>query len=1010
MKKRFLSMLLVTVLAVSLIAGFALSASATPASYPFQSTVPITGHGWTGWQNVLNSIPSTSDYDSMRADGTPYAVLKATLDSAKSTYGEIADGASPNYDSVTTSTGQTLTAYADSVFGRAFYMFDGGKQLAYELWNSTVDSSVKLIRTKANYFMYVTADSQTIYHPDLYQAAINALGDYTRNCHYDKAFGSADTGRYEAQKQRFETFKTALQAMLPNDGKYEVSDYKPEGKTPLKANSVFAGWYTDETFTTPYLLDSGEAYAKFVDEKVLSVRVQCDAGFTGASEKTNLRFVTTVDGTDYRAVGFRITLNNGKEIDVNTSTVYSSITAKNGQTVLTYQPTAFSSESKYFMTFVIGNIPTEFFVSEFSVTPYWITPDGSTVNGVTKTFNITDANGLTKAVAVDNTTKVYQDRTYSTETPIKRIDMSLASNESEGGQFILKNESKAFTVKDITVSDLTNGSGNTIPSSAITVYRQHYMYVDVHYYTYTGYPNAYYPDALIEIKYDQAHYSSGFPVAKGKNQGYWFTLTAGKNTAAGNYTGKITVTTGDDEFYIPLNVKVYDFAIPEESHFKNSYALYQLTDYDGQREQYYEFLKQYRLNSTYLPTIEADLSWNEDKNKLVTLDATKAVIGHAQSDLINTVMLDIAGMRRYNDNGTYRFTSEFREMLSYLNTELPGKLYSIIADEPVYQEGANWVNTTRIPDLATLVREEGQGMKSIITYDTYLPTDTKTLSIPDVWCVKPSYITKADADAAHARGQEMWYYTCNWPVYPALTTHIDSHLIAPRLITWLGFGDHIDGFFCYSATRHYRATNSTHTDANEWVNPYAHLLGDDTGNTANSDPAGDNYIIMIGLNGDGIIDENVPVPTLRLEALRDGMEDYEYLWLYSEKIKALNAKLGTNVSTDDATQMFTTVMYNSTTDWLKDTSVFAYVRNDLAEKIAEDVGFIYYISETGNAATRTIHVYGATTSTVTIAGQSVNVSNGHAQLTVSVNTAAKRNDYSITVGGKTVQVHCFPGK
>ena len=127
MKKRFLSMLLVTVLAVSLIAGFALSASATPASYPFQSTVPITGHGWTGWQNVLNSIPSTSDYDSMRADGTPYAVLKATLDSAKSTYGEIADGASPNYDSVTTSTGQTLTAYADSVFGRAFYMFDGGK-------------------------------------------------------------------------------------------------------------------------------------------------------------------------------------------------------------------------------------------------------------------------------------------------------------------------------------------------------------------------------------------------------------------------------------------------------------------------------------------------------------------------------------------------------------------------------------------------------------------------------------------------------------------------------------------------------------------------------------------------------------------------------------------------------------------------------------------------------------------------------------------------------------------
>ena len=45
------------------------------------------------------------------------------------------------------------------------------------------------------------------------------------------------------------------------------------------------------------------------------------------------------------------------------------------------------------------------------------------------------------------------------------------------------------------------------------------MYIDVHYYTYTGYPNAYYPDALINIAYDKAHYPNGFPAAKGKNQG-----------------------------------------------------------------------------------------------------------------------------------------------------------------------------------------------------------------------------------------------------------------------------------------------------------------------------------------------------------------------------------------------------------------------------------------------------------------------------------------------------------
>ena len=1010
MQKRLISLFLAASLAVTLFLGMALSSQAASTIYSLNDSTAITGHGWASWQNALNVIPSDPEYDSLRASGTPYAILKETLDRAKSLYGEIADGATTNYDSVKTSTGETLTAYADGTFGAQFYMFTGGKQLAYDLWNSSVDSSVKITTVRSNFFMYVTPATQTVYNQELYTAAINALGEYLTHCQCIEAFGSSDTGRYEAQVQRFKNFKAALKEMLPNNGIYEVSDYKPSGKVPLGANKIFAGWYTDETCTTPYMLDSGEAYAKFVDENVLSVRVQCEAGLTANKEDTNLRFITTVDGKDYRAVGFKITLNGGKEIKLQTSTVYSSITATNGQSVITYSPTAFSSESKYFMTFVISKIPNEFFVSEFKVTPYWITIDGSTVEGLSKTFTITDANGFVKAVAVDNTTKVYQDIEYKATTATKRVSMSLASNESEGGQFVLSNQSKAFNVTDITVSDLTDGNGNVIPSSAFEIYRQHYMYIDVHYYTYTGYPNAYYPDALINIAYDKAHYPNGFPVAKGQNQGYWITLTADKGTVAGDYTGKVTVTTNYDTVEIPLSVRIYDFTLTDESHFKTSFALYQLTDYDGQREQYYEFLKKYRLNSTYLPTIEADLSWNEDKNSLVTLDATKAAVKYAQTDVIQTVMLDIAGGRRYNLDGKYTFTSQFKEMLTYLNGQIPGKLYTMIADEPVYQEGPDWATTTRIPELATLVRNEGQGMKSIITYDTYLPTDTETLSIPDVWCVKPTYITKADADAAHARGQEMWYYTCNWPVYPAITTHIDSHLIAPRLLTWLGFGDHIDGFFCYSATRHDRATNDTHTDANEWINPYAHLLGDDSGNTANSDPAGDNYMIMIGLEGDGIIDENVPVPTLRLEAFRDGMEDYEYLWLYTQKIEALNKELGTNVSADDVTEMFTTVMYNGTENWLKDTSVFAYVRNDLAEKIAEDVGFIYYIKETGNDATRTIHVYGANTSTVTINGQSVPVSGGHAQLTVNVDTSLTRNDYSITVGAKTVQVHCFPGK
>ena len=110
MQKRLISLFLAASLAVTLFLGMALSSQAASKIYSLQDSTAITGHGWASWQNALNVIPSDPEYDSLRASGTPYAILKETLDRAKSLYGEIADGATTNYDSVKTSTGETLTA------------------------------------------------------------------------------------------------------------------------------------------------------------------------------------------------------------------------------------------------------------------------------------------------------------------------------------------------------------------------------------------------------------------------------------------------------------------------------------------------------------------------------------------------------------------------------------------------------------------------------------------------------------------------------------------------------------------------------------------------------------------------------------------------------------------------------------------------------------------------------------------------------------------------------------
>ena len=201
-----------------------------------------------------------------------------------------------------------------------------------------------------------------------------------------------------------------------------------------------------------------------------------------------------------------------------------------------------------------------------------------------------------RVAVFDNLTKIRREE----KLPIaaeRELSVSLARNESEGMQFVLNSATQDFKVKNVTVSDLANDDGSAVlPASDISVYRQHYMYVDVHYYTYKGYPDGYYPDALIEQKYDLAHYADGLPVAKGDNQGYWLTVKAGKGLPAGRYTGKVTVETDVKTLEIPVTCTVWDFDIPDEVHFKNAYALYGLNDYEGQRVQYYNFLKEYRLD------------------------------------------------------------------------------------------------------------------------------------------------------------------------------------------------------------------------------------------------------------------------------------------------------------------------------------------------------------------------------------------------------------------------------
>lgn len=173
---------------------------------------------------------------------------------------------------------------------------------------------------------------------------------------------------------------------------FKLSDYRETTRYtyPTRSGYVFAGWYTDAEYTTPVEADatSGQAYAKFVQSEVLTVKCQLPLDANRTEPTTSLRLVTSVDTLNYQYVGFELeyTLEDKTyEKTFKTKNVKKTIkaTGDDGKEI-TYYPNEFSNASTYMMALKINKIPSEIYELPLTITPYWITLDGTVVTGTTR--------------------------------------------------------------------------------------------------------------------------------------------------------------------------------------------------------------------------------------------------------------------------------------------------------------------------------------------------------------------------------------------------------------------------------------------------------------------------------------------------------------------------------------------------------------------------------------------------------------------------------------------------
>ena len=160
----------------------------------------------------------------------------------------------------------------------------------------------------------------------------------------------------------------------------------------------------------------------------------------------------------------------------------------------------------------------------------------------------------------------------------------------------------------------------------------------------------------------------------------------------------------------------------------------------------------------------------------------------------------------------------------------------------------------------------------------------------DIWCGLTPEWTRERVRARKEAGEEVWWYICTGPKAPYVTEFIDHPGTELRLWPWQSWQYGVSGILVWATV--YWSSPLAYPEPNvqnPWADPMSWVSG--YGN-----PVG--YRRPWG-NGDGRFlypprrDPNAstapnldaPINSLRWDNLRDGMEDYEYLWLLEREVE-----------------------------------------------------------------------------------------------------------------------------
>jgi len=364
----------------------------------------------------------------------------------------------------------------------------------------------------------------------------------------------------------------------------------------------------------------------------------------------------------------------------------------------------------------------------------------------------------------------------------------------------------------------------------------------------------------------------------GRAQPVWISIRVPKNAEPGTYSGHVTALSGAWRREFPLSIKVWDFALPDTPASRTAFGIsYEMAaDFErvkpGSAEgkavsrRYYEFLLDHRCSPYLLP---------------VDLMSAEAV-PYLDDPRLTSFLIPIGS----------KTDGELRALIGRLKRGgwFP-KGYFYEVDEPITKASfdALVAFTDRLRRIEPTYRAVAPFWGNP-DWDAGLRTKDVLIGRINIWCPHYLYLdgfpgTREFLKSRKEAGEDYWWYICNNPRRSMNNIQIDMPAASHRVLFWQQKREGIQGFLFWSVNY----WNRQFID-DPWTNQ----------DTLRDDLYGDGSLVYPG----AAVGVKGPVGSLRLEVIRDGLEDFDYFaladaWLGPEASTAFVTRIARSMKDFD---------------------------------------------------------------------------------------------------------------